>query len=137
MEVFTIVELRAIILGKIDCGSDWKQARLVCRVWCKACGNRVAEFSNHLWTLVQKFPDKPWEWFNLSSNPNITWDVVVANPDLHLLITSYLEQNQLPVDSVLGKKLLINVEWNWAQLSMNKFTKTRKPSKQKVLFQAL
>jgi hypothetical protein len=23
----------------------------------------------------------PWRWIYLSSNPNITWDIVEANPD--------------------------------------------------------
>jgi hypothetical protein len=26
-------------------------------------------------------PDKRWNYYNLSKNPNITWDVVAAHPD--------------------------------------------------------
>ena len=26
-------------------------------------------------------PEKPWDYFELSSNPNITWEIVKANPE--------------------------------------------------------
>ena len=26
-------------------------------------------------------PDKPWDWWAVSENPNITWDIVTTNPD--------------------------------------------------------
>ena len=26
-------------------------------------------------------PDKPWDWYGLSSNSSITWEIVEANPD--------------------------------------------------------
>ena len=25
--------------------------------------------------------DKPWDWGYLSKNPNITWEIIQANPD--------------------------------------------------------
>jgi len=33
------------------------------------------------WDIVQANPDKQWDWGCLSRNPNITWDIVQANPD--------------------------------------------------------
>ena len=31
--------------------------------------------------LLKKYPDKQWNWFNLSSNKNITMSDVLNNPD--------------------------------------------------------
>jgi len=31
--------------------------------------------------IVKANPDKPWNWYYLSENPNITMDIVEANPD--------------------------------------------------------
>ena len=44
-------------------------------------------------------PDKPWRWYGLSSNPNITMEMVNANHDK---------------------------PWDWYRLSSNPFTKERK-----------
>jgi len=30
-------------------------------------------------------PEAPWNWFSLSTNPNITWDIIEANPDKEAL----------------------------------------------------
>ena len=37
--------------------------------------------TNITWDIVQAFSDKPWDWNKLSGNPSITWDIVQANPD--------------------------------------------------------
>ena len=36
---------------------------------------------NSLQKLLPKYPDKPWNWGGLSSNPNITFDFVEKYPD--------------------------------------------------------
>ena len=36
---------------------------------------------NITWEIVQANIDKPWNYGGLSSNPNITWEIVKANPD--------------------------------------------------------
>jgi len=30
---------------------------------------------------VKAYPNKPWNWYGLSNNPNITFDIVKAYPD--------------------------------------------------------
>jgi hypothetical protein len=32
--------------------------------------------------IVQQNPGKPWNYFGLSSNPNITWEIVQQNPGI-------------------------------------------------------
>ena len=31
--------------------------------------------------FVEKYPDKPWDWYGLSCNPNITMEIVEKYPD--------------------------------------------------------
>ena len=36
---------------------------------------------NITWDIVQANPDEDWCFYTLSENPNITWEIVKANPD--------------------------------------------------------
>jgi hypothetical protein len=31
--------------------------------------------------FINATPDKPWSWFRISENPNITWEDIEVNPD--------------------------------------------------------
>ena len=31
--------------------------------------------------LIRDNPDKEWDWYCLSDNPNITWEIIQQNPD--------------------------------------------------------
>ena len=42
---------------------------------------------------MQANPDKPWDWFSIAFNPNITWEIIQQNPD---------------------------IDWHWAALCKNK-----------------
>ena len=53
-------------------------------------------------------PDKPWNWYWLSSNPSITFAIVEANPDK---------------------------PWDWETLSENKFTKAKEEFEKRVSHQ--
>ena len=33
------------------------------------------------WDIVKEFSDKPWDWYYLSMNLSITWEIVKDNPD--------------------------------------------------------
>ena len=43
----------------------------------------VWTFSNPNITMeiVEKYPDKPWDWYEFSYNPNITMEIVEKYPD--------------------------------------------------------
>ena len=41
----------------------------------------LSQNPNITWEIVQANPDKPWCFNMLSKNSNITWDIVQANPD--------------------------------------------------------
>ena len=60
--------------------------------------NQLNSNPNITWEIVQDNPDKHWNYNWLSLNPNITWEIVQANPD----------------------KL-----WNYRNLSLNEMNKSR------------
>ena len=31
--------------------------------------------------IIKDNPDKPWNWYGVSRNPNITWDIIENNLD--------------------------------------------------------
>jgi hypothetical protein len=43
--------------------------------------------------FIEKYNDKHWNWHELSSNPNITWDIIEANLDKYMS-WSYLSRNK-------------------------------------------
>ena len=43
---------------------------------------RVAKYSNHLLTLLKLFPNESWNYYEVSRNPNITWDIIFNDPSL-------------------------------------------------------
>lgn len=44
--------------------------------WYSLSGNPSITFD-----IVLAHPDKPWDWFCLSKNPSITFDDIRSNPD--------------------------------------------------------
>jgi len=89
-----------LISKHLDDAFTWKNLSLVNKSCNKGTKYGLKEakskFENHLWNLVKKYPNKPWDCYFLSQNPNITWEIVSQN---------------------LDKK------WNWEGLSRNYFTK--------------
>ena len=39
------------------------------------------EWSEKWFSFIIENPDKPWNWYNLSQNRNITWDIIQNNPE--------------------------------------------------------
>src|SRR3990170_3311212 len=36
-------------------------------------------WTNHLYMLLKYFPDHSWDWYHLSRNPNITWNIIKSH----------------------------------------------------------
>jgi hypothetical protein len=53
---------------------------------------------NITWEIVVANLDKPWDWYNISRHLNITWKIIEENLDK---------------------------PWKWGYLSLNEFTKER------------
>ena len=39
------------------------------------------EWSEEWFQFIKENPDKPWDYYSLSDNQNITWKIVQDNPD--------------------------------------------------------
>jgi hypothetical protein len=62
--------------------------------------------------------DKPWEWGCWSSNPSITFDIVLANLDKPWELLYLSENPSITFDIVLAN---MDKPWNWQYLSLNEF----------------
>ena len=81
--------------------------------WCELSTN-----SNITWEIVQENPDKPWNWNGLSRNPNITWEIVQENPDKPWN-WSGLSRNPNITWNIVQENP--NKPWRWDHLSANTF----------------
>ncbi len=107
-------DILRIILSNIDCGSDFKSARLVSRAWLRITQNLHPDghirFANHLQTIVEKVleynkqfvTDDPLHLFDwhkqipinmddLSWNPRITWDFIKKHTDLKWNMNNFVQ----------------------------------------------
>ncbi len=100
------------ILSDIDCGSDFKSARLVSHAWLRITQKLYPDghlrFANHLQTIVElalelnkRFSTSDpiehffgkriqLDFYALSKNPNITWDFIKKHKDLPWDIKSFV-----------------------------------------------
>ncbi len=102
----------------IDTGSTWKCWILVCRDFAAMNNiNQIRRFSNHLATLLKLFPNKPWDWSEVSRNPNITYAIVQANLD-NSWDWEMLSRNPNITPVIVQANL--DKPWNWNALSYNK-----------------
>ena len=60
--------------------------------------------------LVFHFPEKPWGWFWLSSNPNIMFQDVLDHPDKPWDWAELSRNPNITVQDVLDHP---DKEWNW------------------------
>src|SRR3954466_13707696 len=105
------------IAKHIECGSDWKNWILVCKAFTiMNTYDQIARYSNHLTTLLKMFPDKPWDWYGLSQNPNITWQAILDNLDKPWN-WYYISHNP----NITWKNIYDNLDkpWDWSGISIN------------------
>src|SRR5271154_903685 len=84
-EPLEIEDLLMKILHYACCGDavngdakTYKCIRLVSLRWSRAVGDRIDEFSNHLWTLIAKLGSKvKWNWRMIAVNPNTRPEMIV------------------------------------------------------------
>lgn len=95
---------------KIDDAKTWKSYITSGKEIYKAVKpikkKKVAELSNHLWTLIKLFPNMAWNWERILSNVNTTWDNIVNDFPLK----EYLSNPAL--DLILHRKFWISISKN-------------------------
>ncbi len=67
--------------------------------------------------IIQAYPDKPWNWFGLSTNSNITFDIVKANPNLPWDWFGLSENPNITWETIYHN---LDKNWNWSALSTMK-----------------
>src|SRR5271155_2666855 len=107
-QVFAITDLLTRILSHIRDGATYKIARLVSSQWCAAATDRIDEFSNHLWTLIDMFPERPWEWRTIISNPNTPIEYIINTN------TKPLTFSALILESVINSNDIISGHSPWS-----------------------
>ncbi len=113
-------ELAEYILNFTDWGSTFKSILFTCKRWnnlqLKIIPNGRSIFANHLTTLIKLCPDKPWDWYKLSSNPNITWDIICTNYDKPWDWYELSSNPKITWDIVCTNP---DKAWSWEGLSQN------------------
>ena len=68
---------------------------------------------NITWEIVKKHPEFNWNYYGLSSNPNITWEIIKMNPekpwDYQGLSMNPMEKYQFPL-SIMKKRVNERIE---------------------------
>ena len=78
------------------------------------------KLTNHLWTLIRLNPDKPWDWYGISQNPNTTWKIIQTHPD------KPWNWNEISWNPNITWEIIQaypEKQWDWDHLSYNKFNK--------------
>ena len=88
--------------------------------------------SNITWEIVEANPDKPWDFDELSGNPNITWEIVEANPDKYWT-SNGLSWNPNITWSIIETNPYEN--WDWNGLSQNIFKKEKEQFERRIKYQ--
>ena len=72
--------------------------------------------------IIKDNPDKPWDWLYISFNPNITWEIIKDNPD-NPWEWKYISSK--PNITMYNIREHPDKSWDWDWISMNKFTKAK------------
>ena len=125
MEALNYKEISFNILQWIPEGTTYKTATQVCRLWHTICREdlrwMIAKYSNHLWTLINNYPDAKWDWCGILSNPNTTWELIRAHVSENLSDDKWnwhwISQNP----NITWKIILENLDkpWDWDWISKN------------------
>jgi hypothetical protein len=68
--------------------------------------------------IIEKYPDKSWDWKWISENPNITMEIIEKYPD-NPWNWSYISENPNITMEIIEK--YPDRTWNWEWISKNKF----------------
>lgn len=75
-------EIWSMIAEKINDPRAWKSFLQTCTMFsCFASDEKTLALSNPLWTLIEKHPDRDWNWQAISSNNLTTFAIVERNLD--------------------------------------------------------
>ena len=71
---------------------------------------------NTLTYLLEKYPEKPWEWYSISRNPNITMEIIEKHPEKPW-DWYWISQNPNITMEII--ETYPEKPWNWRGISQN------------------
>src|SRR5271170_2334277 len=120
MEALNYKDISLNILQLLRDGITYKAATQVCRLWHSICSTdlrwMIAKYFNHLWTLINKYPNKKWNWSAISYNPNTTWEIILRNPNKPWDWNWASQNPNITWEIISGNP---NKLWNWYAISQN------------------
>lgn len=72
---------------------------------------------NQLWSLIELYPDKPWDWSQISANPSTTIDIINKHATIIAWYWSSISMNKSITMDII--KQHIHYPWNWTTVSQN------------------
>ena len=72
--------------------------------------------------IIENNPEKPWDWYGISQNPNITMEMIDKYPDKPW-DWNYISKNPNLTMEMIDK--YPDKPWDWEVISKNKFTKEK------------
>jgi hypothetical protein len=76
----------------------------------------ISENPNITWNIIEKNKNKPWDWDCVSENPNITWDIVSDN--IELFNPAIISRHPNITMDIINDYPKYN--WNWNEILLNK-----------------
>ena len=64
--------------------------------------NNISHNPNITMEIIEKYPEKPWDWDGISMNPNITMEMIEKN--INKIKFSYLSDNKFTFENIRIKK---------------------------------
>ena len=80
--------------------------------------NGISKNPNITMEFIEKFPDKPWAWVCISCNPNITIDIIEKYPDKSWNWSFISYNPNLTMDFIENNT---DKPWDWNGISRNPF----------------
>jgi len=72
--------------------------------------------------MIEKYPDKPWDWDGISSNPNITMEILEKYPDKPWDWDGISYNPNITMEFI---EKYPDKPWDWDGIAENKFTKEK------------
>jgi len=113
---FFPAELFDLIIGFVKDGKTFKGLMETCKYFHKCHKHNYLKYCNQLWTLIERYPEKPWDWKYISFNPNITMEIIEKNPGKPW---NWYRISKNPNITMGIIEKYPEREWNWEYISSN------------------
>ena len=97
-------------MSKVNWTRELKKLPKKCGVW------RASSHPDLTWDIIQANPDYPRDWQGISVNPNITWDIIQANPDYPWDYYTMTGNPNITWDIIQANP---DKPWDWVGIAIN------------------